>query len=73
MQKNKTPHDVWGWQNNCPNYMQCPLCYGCRNYDERILECVEHCGQDAKKNVCNIKRHKEELLAKLLTKETIIV
>lgn len=73
MQKQKTHHDVWGWQNDCPSYMECPLCYGCRNFDERIVECVEHCGENRKKNVCNTTRHKDDLLAKLLSKEIVKV
>lgn len=73
MQKQKTHHDVWGWQNDCPNYMECPLCYGCRNYDEHIVECVENCGEDRKQNVCNTARHKYDLLAKLLSKEIVKV
>lgn len=71
MMKQKSPHDVYGWQHDCPNFQQCPVCYGCRNYDSSVVKCYERCGGNMKKNVCNTQRHKDNLIAKLLTKETI--
>ncbi len=69
----KSPQDVYGWQSQCPNFQQCPLCFGCRNYDRSVIKCVEHCGKDKKTNVCNTERHKAELVAKFITKEAIRV
>lgn len=73
MMKAKVPSDVKGYDTQCPNFMQCPMCYGCRNYDPNIIKCVERCGGNMKQNVCNTQRHKEELIAKFITKEKIIL
>ena len=71
MMAQKTKDDVAGYAYKCPDYEQCPLCYGCRNYNEKYLLCVELCGEDMKKNVCNTQRHKDNLIAKMITRETI--
>lgn len=71
MMKAKSPQDVYGYQSQCPNFQQCPLCFGCRNYDISVVKCVENCGTDKKKNVCNTEKHKAELVAKFITKEAI--
>jgi len=36
-----------------------------------VVKCVENCGTDKKKNVCNTEKHKAELVAKFITKEAI--
>ncbi len=71
MQKQKTPHDVRGFQIKCVNYIQCPLCYGCRNYDFRDPECIKCKEYNSKKNLCNTKLHRGDLIAKMLTKSTL--
>ena len=71
MMKQKTPQEVLGYQMRCPNFAQCPLCYGCRNYDEKYIKCVMHCGKDTKKNVCNTTKHQEHLLAKMIVRDKI--
>lgn len=69
--KSKEPKDVLGYQINCPDYQQCPLCYGCRSYDPSYYKCVNLCGRNIKHNVCKTDKHKENLLAKMI-KRTII-
>ena len=72
----KQPNQVRGNRIHCPNYVQCPLCYGCRNYDSRITECRQcfeegNNGQKRNFNVCNKDLHTEEALNKM--KHTHIV
>ena len=67
--KAKQANLVRGNRIHCPNYVSCPLCYGCRNYDSRLIECRE-CyqeGMDSKRNfnVCNKNLHTEEALNKM--------
>ena len=66
----KTWHDVRGWQINCPNYIMCPLCYGCRNYDSSYLKC-EKCADDMHNNVCTSKLHTEKNIAKMIKRPYI--
>ena len=66
----KQPNQVRGNRIHCPNYVQCPLCYGCRNYDSRITECRQcfeegNNGQKRNFNVCNKDLHTEEALNKM--------
>lgn len=68
--KQKIPQDVLGYQIRCPNYIKCPLCYGCRNYNPSYLKCAK-CNQNRKKNICDTNKHKENLIAKMITRETI--
>ena len=54
----KQPNQVRGNIIQCPNFVQCTLCYGCRNCDMRLNECRE-CyeqgkGSNRNFNVCNI-------------------
>ena len=70
MRHTKTHHDVWGFEHNCPNYQECPVCYGCRNYDSSFMKC-RHCAEAMKKNVCNRKLHRPDLIARLITREVI--
>lgn len=66
----KTKNDVLGVKINCPNYIECPLCYGCRNYNSAIIEC-EQCAKNKKFNICNTNKHQNELIAKFITKTKI--
>ena len=66
----KQPNQVRGNIIHCPNFVQCTLCFGCRNYDSRIAECREcyrdgECGQNRNFNVCNKKLHTEDALNKM--------
>ena len=66
----KQPNQVRGNRIHCPNYVQCTLCYGCRNYDSRIAECRQcfeegNNGQKRNFNVCNKDLHTEEALNKM--------
>lgn len=66
----KQPNQVRGNIINCPKFIQCPLCYGCRNYSSHDLECIE-CNKNAKHNICNINLHKADLIANFITKDVI--
>lgn len=66
----KTVHDVLGWQIDCINFNPCPLCYGCRNYDESYVKC-EKCAVDMSFNVCNRKLHTEKALAMMIPRKRI--
>lgn len=70
MPHKKTRYDVWGVQHNCPNYQECPICYGCRNYDSSFYKC-HNCAENTKQNVCNRKLHRADLLARMVTREVI--
>lgn len=67
----KQPNQVRGNIIKCPNFVQCSLCYGCRNYDSRIQECRDcyeqgiKVGQNRNFNVCNKQLHTEEALNKM--------
>ena len=66
----KQPNQVRGNKIHCPNYVQCTLCYGCRNYDSRIAECRQcfeegNTGQKRNFNVCNKDLHTEDALNKM--------
>lgn len=65
--KQKQPTDVEGVKNNCPNFSQCPLCYGCRSYDSSRIEC-SLCISNKKMNICNRQLHKTPVLEKMITK-----
>ena len=69
----KTPNDVEGVKKRCPSYEQCPLCYGCRNYNPARLQCVILCGSDKKRNICNTEKHQAKVLNKMIVKEAIVV
>ena len=73
MAKQKTRHDVKGWQIDCVNYEMCPLCYGCRAYNQSHVKCVNKCGDDQRANICNTQRHRADLVAKMITKESIVL
>lgn len=67
----KQPNQVRGNIIKCPNFVQCTLCYGCRNYDSRLVECREchsdgvRPGQKRNFNVCNKEIHTEVALNKM--------
>lgn len=67
----KQPNQVRGNIIKCPNFVQCSLCYGCRNYDSRIQECRDcyeqgiRIGQNRNFNICNKQLHTEEALNKM--------
>jgi hypothetical protein len=67
----KQPNQVRGNIIKCPNFVQCSLCYGCRNYDSRIQECRDcyeqgiRVGQNRNFNICNKQLHTEEALNKM--------
>lgn len=68
----KTEHNVLGYQMNCINYVKCPFCYGCRNYNSQSIEC-EQCAKDFKKNICDTSKHLEKSISKLILKPKIII
>lgn len=65
----KKPTDVKGYQMNCPDYHKCPICFGCRNYDDSNYHCVTECGD--KSNHCDTKKHRSDLIGKLLYRKTV--
>lgn len=67
----KRPGDVRGRQIHCPDFQQCPVCYGCRSYDTKYEECRK-CGSD-KKNICNKQKHRPDLMAQLVTRPEVVI
>lgn len=62
----KTKYSALGAQINCPNFYPCPLCYGCRNYNESMMMC-QICKEDnLKYNTCKTSLHKPDILSKML-------
>lgn len=61
MNKIKQPSDVRGNKISCINYQMCPVCYGCRAYDSRDINCRDCKEEDDKKgkkyNLCNTELH----------------
>lgn len=70
MGKQKSKHDVLGWQVDCIDYKPCPLCYGCRNHDSSYIRC-EKCAVNRKLNICNVKLHTESILERMISREVI--
>ena len=66
---NKNKNDVIGYKIQCPEFNQCPICYGCRAYDPSNERCVKLC--NSSKHRCNTARHKADLLSKMLSKNTV--
>jgi hypothetical protein len=73
LNKQKKAEDVMGVQVNCSSYEMCPLCYGCRAYDPGRVKCLNKCGQNEKFNTCNTRKHRADLLARMVTKERIVI
>lgn len=71
MNPNKQPNKVRGNRINCSKFIQCPLCYGCRAYSSHDLECNQCKEENFKYNVCNKKLHKDDLIAKFITKNKV--
>ena len=65
----KKPEDVRGY-GHCPNFEQCPICYGCRAADLSYVKCI-HCAEDPKTNICNRYKHRPELLSKMITRQKV--
>lgn len=72
IKKPKTVHDTRGSKIKCINFQKCPLCYGCRRYNSADPECKQ-CLNDKKINICNTELHRDEVTAKMITKENIII
>jgi hypothetical protein len=68
--KQKSPGDVRGKRIKCVNFIQCPMCYGCRNSKDDDPECIK-CNINKKLNVCNTQLHKTDLIAKMIKRDTI--
>lgn len=71
--KQKTVHDVRGSKIKCVNYQRCPLCYGCRRYSSIDPECQICLLENKKQNICNVNLHRDEVTAKMITKENILL
>lgn len=61
--------NVAGEKFYCPEYIQCPICYGCRNYNPSLRMCRELCKE--KKDVCDMDKHQAELLGKFYAKKNV--
>ena len=70
MKKQKTPQDVRGYKYRCINFIQCPVCYGCRNFDFRDAECLV-CQEDSKLNLCTNKLHRPDLLSRMILRPIV--
>lgn len=64
--KAKTKEDVYGYRENCINFKQCPLCYGCRNYNSASIKCIINCKPDFKMNICRKDKHRSDILANFI-------
>lgn len=71
MRKPKTPEDVRGYRTKCVNYVQCPICYGCRNYNNQDSDCSKCIEENSKRNICNLKLHRSDLIAKMVTHSSL--
>jgi hypothetical protein len=71
--KQKDPNDVRGVKINCPMFEKCPLCYGCRAFNPAYEECRTCEVDNKKKNVCNTDKHRSDLLARMITREVVVV
>lgn len=71
--KPKTPHDVYGFANNCVNYQKCPLCFGCRRFNSIDPDCRFCESQNKKQNICNTSLHRDEVTSKMITKTQIFI
>ena len=71
--KPKSVHDVRGWKERCPNFQSCPLCYGCRRYNSTDPDCLICLQENKKFNICNTDLHKDDVTAKMITKNNILL
>lgn len=77
MSSAKQPNQVRGNIIGCINFQMCPICYGCRAYDNRDEECI-NCLIEGKKgkrnfNVCNKEIHESWKINQLITKHQIVL
>ena len=70
MPRRKTWHDTTGFITGCPSYNPCPLCYGCRAYSA-IYKMCEKCEENFKRDICDREKHREDLLARMISRERI--
>lgn len=70
--KIKTAHSAAGARKMCPNFKPCPLCYGCRNYSSKYIEC-DDCAKDIKYNVCNTNKHNAKVLGIMIANNEQII
>jgi len=68
--KAKQPSDVRGARIRCINYIKCPVCYGCRNYNSIDPECSK-CMLNKKINICKTDIHKPDVVSRFITKQSI--
>ena len=69
--KPKTVNDVRGAREKCINFQSCPLCYGCRRYSSADPDCQQCLLENKKFNICNKDLHKDDIVAKMITKNNI--
>lgn len=74
----KQPNQVRGNKIGCINFQMCPLCYGCRAYDDRDEDCIicKTEGNDGSKrnfNVCNKNIHESWKVNKMISKVKISI
>lgn len=72
MKPQKQQSDVRGVQIKCVNFIGCPMCYGCRNYNSADPDCAE-CTVNRKKNICNTNTHRSDLISKMVLRNRIVV
>ena len=73
IKKPKSIHDVRGSRINCVNFQSCPLCYGCRHYSSVDPECQICLAENKKLNICNKDLHRDEVTAKMISKNNVIL
>lgn len=66
----KQPNHVLGFREKCPKFVQCPICYGCRSYSSHDIDC-EKCTINRKRDICNKDLHRDDLIDKLISKNSI--
>lgn len=66
----KQPSDVLGFRSSCVNFIQCPICYGCRNYRDEDPDCA-NCTIHKKRDICDTKKHRADLISKMVLRPRI--
>lgn len=72
----KQANQVRGNKINCINYQMCPICYGCRAFDNRDEDCIicmtegDNSG-NRNFNVCNTKLHEAWKVNNMISKNKI--
>lgn len=66
----KNRNESKGAKDNCINFELCPLCYGCRNFNNSYLKC-QKCKEDNENNICKTNKHKTKLVAKMIKKQCV--